>query len=60
VKIDRKYQQKSEQVCFGGGHGLFGIIPAAPLLPGKMIAYFFIKNFLNVIMTITVIMGVGR
>jgi len=45
LKIDRNHQQTSEQVCFGGGHGLFGIIPTAPLLPGKMIAYFFIKKF---------------
>jgi len=29
---------------YGGGHGLFGLILAALLLPAKLIAYFFIQN----------------
>ena len=41
-KVD--YQQRSEQFCFGRGHGLFGLILAALLLPAKLIAYFCIEN----------------
>jgi len=44
LKVDTKYQQRSEQLCFKGGHGLFGFILAALLLPAKLLAYFFIQN----------------
>ena len=37
LKTDTKQQQNSEHVCFGQGegYGLFGLILAALLLPGK-------------------------
>jgi len=57
VKIDTKHQQKSEQVCFGWGHGLFflGFILAALLLPGKNDSLLFIQNCVkSVIMVLTV------
>ena len=39
-----KHQQKSDKLCFVGGHSLFAFILTALLLPGKTIAYFFIQN----------------
>jgi len=42
LKFTLSTSEKSEQVCFGGGHGLFGLIQAAllracdPLLGHKL------------------------
>jgi len=43
---DKVSAQRSEQFCFGGGHGLFSPILVAllKLLPAKLIDYFFIQN----------------
>ena len=50
LKFDTKHQQKSEQVCFGQrkGCGLFGLILAALLLPGKNDSLLFHPKLLEV------------